>query len=104
MRIAAVTVAVSPDAQSKRSRNTTQRWVVFLDRFDWASGDTATVTAAIRINVLQIYDKISVVSGKGFANLTFGQLLLAILGVVGGLFLIIQFVALVIGFVLARQI
>src|SRR5204863_3888968 len=81
-----------------------QRWVVFLDNFDWDSGKGSTVTAAIRINVLQIYDKISVVSGTGFANLTFGQLLLAILGVVGGLFLIIQFVALVIGFVLARQI
>jgi serine phosphatase RsbU (regulator of sigma subunit) len=81
-----------------------QRWVVFLDHFDWLTGDSSTVTAAIRINVLQIYNKISVVSGKGFAGLTFGQMLLAILGVVGGLFVIIQFVALVIGFVLARQI
>ena len=36
--------------------------------------------------------------------MNFGQLLLAVLALIGGLFLIIQFVALVIGFVLARQI
>ena len=36
--------------------------------------------------------------------MNFGQVLLLVLAVVGGLFLIIQFVALVIGFVLARQI
>ena len=36
--------------------------------------------------------------------MNFGQLLLIVLAMVGGLFLIIQFVALVIGFVLARQI
>ena len=46
----------------------------------------------------------SVVSPTGLGNTNFGQLLLLVLAVVGGLFLVIQFVALIIGFVLARQI
>lgn len=82
----------------------TQGWVVFLDYFDWATGEPSNVTVAIRINVLDIYNKISVVSSAGVSGMNFGQLLLAVLALVGGLFLIIQFVALVIGFVLARQI
>jgi serine phosphatase RsbU (regulator of sigma subunit) len=95
---------IEPEDDGSTVSLAAQRWVVFLDHYDWASGDSSTVTVGIRINIFQIYDKISVVSGAGFAGMTFGQLLLAILAVVGGLFLIIQFVALVIGFVLARQI
>ena len=41
---------------------------------------------------------------RAWARSNFGQLLLAVLALVGGLFLIIQFVALVIGLLLARQI
>ncbi len=81
-----------------------QRWVVFLDYFDWATGEPGNVTVAVRINVWDIYERLSAVSSTGLGNLNFGQLLLAILALVGTLFLIIQFVALVIGFVLARQI
>lgn len=81
-----------------------QPWVVFLDHVDWASGDRSTATAAIRINVMQIYDRLSVVSMSGTGGRNFGQLLLGILALIGVLFLIIQFVALAIGFVLARQI
>ena len=80
------------------------RWVVFLDRVDWDSGEPESASVGILINVLEIYDRISVVSPVGLGQLNFGQLLLLVLAVVGGLFLIIQFVALLIGFVLARQI
>jgi sigma-B regulation protein RsbU (phosphoserine phosphatase) len=80
------------------------RWVLFLDHVDWPSGEPESASVAIVINMWEIYDRISVVSSTGIANVTFGQLLLIVLAVVGGLFLIIQFVALVIGFVLARQI
>ena len=82
----------------------TQRWVVFLDYVDWATGEPSNVTVAIRINVWNIYARLSTVSSSGLGNLNFGQLLLAVLALVGTLFLIIQCVALVIGFVLARQI
>lgn len=80
------------------------RWVVFLDHVDWPTGEPETASVSILLNTLEIYDRISVVSPVRVGALTFGQVLLLVLGLVGGLFLIIQFVALVIGFVLARQI
>ena len=95
---------VDPQGSGQTLSLSTQRWVVFLDYFDWATGEPSNVTVAIRINVWDIYNKISVVSSTGLGGMNFGQLLLAVLALVGGLFLIIQFVALVIGFVLARQI
>jgi serine phosphatase RsbU (regulator of sigma subunit) len=82
----------------------TQRWVAFLDFSDWTTGRTESASVAILINVWEIYKRISVVSQAGLGNMNFGQLLLTVLAVIGTLFLIIQFVALVIGFVLARQI
>lgn len=82
----------------------TQHWVAFLDFADWNTGLPRSASVAIQINVWEIYNRISVVSQATVGNLTFGQLLLLVLAVIGALFLIIQFVALVIGFVLARQI
>jgi phosphoserine phosphatase RsbU/P len=80
------------------------RWVVFLDHVDWATGEPESASVGILINIWEIYDRISVVSPTGLGQMNFGQLLLLVLALVGGLFLVIQFVALVIGFVLARQI
>jgi sigma-B regulation protein RsbU (phosphoserine phosphatase) len=80
------------------------RWVVFLDHVDWDTGEPESASVGILINTLEIYDRISVVSPVGFGQMNFGQLLLLVLALLGGLFLIIQSVALVIGFVLARQI
>jgi sigma-B regulation protein RsbU (phosphoserine phosphatase) len=82
---------------------TTQRWVAFLDYIDWASGTPSDVTLAMRINAWAIYDRLSAGSAS-VGELNFGQLLLGVLALVGGLFLIIQSVALVIGLLLARQI
>jgi sigma-B regulation protein RsbU (phosphoserine phosphatase) len=80
------------------------RWVVFLDHVDWPTGEPESASIAILINTLEVYDRLSVMQPVRLGSLTFGQLLLVVLAVVGMLFLIIQFVALVIGFVLARQI
>lgn len=79
------------------------RWVAFLDYVDWASGITSGATLAMRVNAWAIYERLSAASAD-VGDLNFGQLLLLFLGVVGGLFLVIQFVALVIGLLLARQI
>ncbi len=81
-----------------------QRWVAFLDFSDWTTGNVERASVAILINIWEIYNRIPVVSQAGVGSMTFGQLLLLVLGVIGALFLIIQFVALVIGFALARQI
>ena len=80
------------------------RWVVFLDHVDWPSGEPESASVGILINMWEIYDRISVVSPTGLGQMNFGQMLLLVLAVIGGLFLVIQFVALMIGFVLARQI
>lgn len=79
-------------------------WVVFLDHVDWPTGEAESASVRILINTFEIYDRISIVSPASFGQFNFGQLLLLVLALVGGLFLIIQGVALVIGFVLARQI
>ncbi len=80
------------------------RWVVFLDHVDWPTGEPESASVGILINTFEIYDRISVVSPTALGQMNFGQLLLLVLALVGGLFLIIQFVALAIGVVLARQI
>lgn len=79
-------------------------WVAFLDYVDWESGRASNAAVGIQINIWQIYDRISTISPMQMGEMTFGQVLLMILAVVGVLFLIIQFVALLIGFMLARQI
>ena len=80
------------------------RWVVFLDHVDWPTGEPESASASIVISTFDVFDRISVVSPVGLGQMNFGQVLLFVLAVVGVLFMIIQFVALVIGFVLARQI
>ena len=77
-----------------------QEWVAFLDYFDWPTGASSSVTVKIRLNLGDIYDRISRIS----ASPDFNQRVLFLLAVIGVLFLVIQFIAVVIGSVLARQI
>ncbi|MBM3819838.1 MAG: HAMP domain-containing protein [Acidimicrobiia bacterium] len=81
-----------------------REWVVFLDSVDWDSGRPGTVTMAIRTTIADIYDRISATPVAQIGNFNFGQVLLILLGVVGGLFLVIQIVALGMGLGLARSI
>jgi serine phosphatase RsbU (regulator of sigma subunit) len=80
------------------------RWVAFLDYSDWASGDRAAMGLAIGLNMSRLYARISATPLASLGNFSFGQILLAGLFFVGGLFLVIQSVAFVMGFVLARSI
>jgi phosphoserine phosphatase RsbU/P len=75
-------------------------WVAFLDVHHWETGAANYATVAIRLNAREIYDRITALS----AGRELGRILLLVLAFIGVLFLTIQFVALVIGFVLARQI
>jgi sigma-B regulation protein RsbU (phosphoserine phosphatase) len=75
-------------------------WVTPLDVRDWETGATTFATVSVQLNPREIYQRISTLS----TGLPLGQLLLVVLAFIGVLFLTIQFVALVIGFVLARQI
>ena len=77
-------------------------WVAFLDFVDWESGRTGNLTVAIGMSIAEIYDRISAAPGIG--TFSFGQMLLTLVAVVGVLFLVIQFVAFVMGFALAKSI
>jgi phosphoserine phosphatase RsbU/P len=74
--------------------------VTLLDLHDWETGATHPAAVGIQLNLLQIYERISTLS----STMQLGQWLLVVLAFLGVMFLTIQFVALVIGFVLARQI
>ena len=79
-------------------------WVTFLDFTDWATGRTGNVTVAIATSISDIYERISGTPVARLGNFTFGRALLLVLAVVGVLFLVIQVVAFVMGFALARSI
>jgi len=73
-----------------------------MEYHDWNSGGTGTLLVMSRLSVSDLYDRIS--SAEGMAGRSFGQgLLLALFGI-GGLFLIIEFIALVAGLALAKSI
>lgn len=76
-------------------------WFVFLDFVDWASGRTDKATLSIGMRIGEVYDRLSPAS---VGDMSFGRALVLIIVVVGVLFLLIQFVALVMGLALARSI
>ena len=78
--------------------------VAVLEFVDWANGHTASAYVGLNARVGQIYDRISAVQGVLTDNVTLGQAFLIALVMVAVLFLIIEFVALVMGFTLARSI
>jgi phosphoserine phosphatase RsbU/P len=69
---------------------------------DWSTGAAGTVTVTSGLSVAELYDRISAAEGRVGRN--FGQGLLLVLFVIGALFLIIEFFALVAGLALARSI
>ena len=77
-------------------------WVVLLAYTDWRTGRTGTVTQSFGMRIGEIYDRL--LPSNMPNGLTFGQMLMAFIVVVGLLFLVIQFVALVMGLALARSI
>ncbi len=79
-------------------------WVTFLDYRDWTAGSRGTLLVATQLSISEIYDRIAAAQGI-IGNRSFGQaLLLVLLVIVGGLFLIIEVVALVTGLALAKSI
>jgi sigma-B regulation protein RsbU (phosphoserine phosphatase) len=69
---------------------------------DWNTGAPGTLTVTSALSVAELYDRISAAEGRVGRN--FGQGLLLVLFVIGALFLIIQFIALVAGLALAKSI
>jgi serine phosphatase RsbU (regulator of sigma subunit) len=95
----------SSSARTRRGRlEQPLGWVAFLDFTDWLTGQTGNLTVAIGMSIAEIYDRISAAPVARIGNFSFGQVLLLLLSLVGGLFLVIQFVAFVMGLALARSI
>jgi sigma-B regulation protein RsbU (phosphoserine phosphatase) len=77
-------------------------WVTFLNFTDWSTGQTGDLTVSIGASIADIYDRISTTPGIG--TLTISQILLLVVAFIGVLFLVIQFMAFLMGFALARSI
>lgn len=77
-------------------------WVAFLDFTDWKTGRTGNLTVSIGTSIADIYDRISAAPGIG--TFTIGQMLLTVVALIGVMFLVIQFVAFLMGLGLARSI
>jgi serine phosphatase RsbU (regulator of sigma subunit) len=71
---------------------------------EWETGEMSLLVVQFRIGPAAVFRYLSGPSPQGLGNLTFGQLLLILLAVVGLMFLIIQSVAFLMGFALARSI
>jgi phosphoserine phosphatase RsbU/P len=82
------------------------RGVTILDASDWETGVVHRATIANTYALRELYQKLSGAQSTqmGASGVTLGQAILLILVLVAGLFLIIQFVALVMGLALARSI
>ena len=76
-------------------------WVALLDFADWKTGQPGQATMSIGMSIGEIYNRLS---PARLGEMSFGQLLIIVLIVVGLLFLFIQFVALIFGLALARSI
>jgi sigma-B regulation protein RsbU (phosphoserine phosphatase) len=80
------------------------RGVTILDAREWASGRLHRATIANTYAIRELYEKLSGAQSAQVGAVTLGQAILLILVLVAVLFLIIEFVALVMGLALARSI
>jgi len=79
-------------------------WVTFLDFHDWTSGEPGTLLVSTQLSIQDILSRLLAAQGL-VGDRPFGQALLRVLlYVVGGLFLVIEVIALVVGSALARSI
>jgi phosphoserine phosphatase RsbU/P len=73
----------------------------FIDYHDWATGASGPMSVTSALSVPELYDRIS--AAEGSVGRTLGQGLLIVLFAIGALFLIIQAMALIAGFALAKS-
>jgi sigma-B regulation protein RsbU (phosphoserine phosphatase) len=72
-----------------------------LEYRDWNTGTPGTLTVTTALKIGELYDRIS--TAQGTVGRTFAQGLLLVLFVIGALFLIIEVMALIAGFALAKS-
>jgi sigma-B regulation protein RsbU (phosphoserine phosphatase) len=74
----------------------------FLEYRDWSSGESGTLIVSTQLSIGELYERIS--SAQGLVSRASSQALLLILFVIGGLFVLIEVMALGTGLALARSI
>jgi serine phosphatase RsbU (regulator of sigma subunit) len=74
----------------------------FLEYRDWSSGETGTLILSTQLSIAELYQSIS--SAQGLVSRNSSQALLLILFVIGGLFILIEVMALGTGLALAKSI
>ena len=74
----------------------------FLEYRDWSSGESGTLILSTQLSIAELYERIS--SAQGLVSRASSQALLLILFVIGGLFILIEVMALGTGLALARSI
>jgi sigma-B regulation protein RsbU (phosphoserine phosphatase) len=77
------------------------RLPTLMDYRDWSTGAIGPMTMTIALSIGELYDRTS--AAEGSVGRTFGQGLLLVLFVIGALFLIIEVMALIAGFALAKS-
>jgi serine phosphatase RsbU (regulator of sigma subunit) len=80
------------------------QWASFLDSTEWSAGTSSILFVEFGLDLLGVYRLVTATPTPPFANISFAQVLLIGLAVVAGLFFLIQLVAYVMGFALARSI
>ena len=78
-------------------------WVVFLDPLDWATGAEESGNLFIRVPAAAFSEQFFG-AGVGAGEVSFRSFFLVLLAAIGGLFLVIELAAFVMGLVLARSI
>ena len=73
----------------------------FIDYHDWTTGASGPMSVTSALSVPELYDRIS--AAEGSVGRTLGQGLLIVLFAIGALFLIIEAMALIAGFALAKS-
>lgn len=79
-------------------------WVTVLDSTDWATGRRGTMTVGFSLVLADVWNRIAGDPVGRLGSFSLGQTLLIALALVGGLFLVIQAIAFVMGLALARSI
>jgi phosphoserine phosphatase RsbU/P len=74
----------------------------FLEYRDWNSGESGTLILSTRLSIGELYERIS--SAQGAVSRSSSQALLLILFIIGGLFILIEIMALATGLALAKSI
>jgi len=73
----------------------------FIDYHDWSTGASGPMSVTSSLSIPELYDRIS--AAEGSVGRTLGQGLLIVLFAIGALFLIIEAMALIAGFALAKS-